>query len=213
MKKIWVIGSSGFSLDIALKFSRVPGEGNIFRGFIDSRDDALKKLEVEISPQYSSLEFKNSNDFNYLDESNSFLFGIGDPTFKEDFFYKYINNFERMHRFEDTPNIDITASTGRGIYFRCSLSSNVKIGECCFIDSYSVLGHGVVVGNFCHIGVGVIVGGDVFIDKSCNIHSGAVIGNGISIGENSIIGAGAVVVRDLPPNSKVVAPKSMNFIA
>jgi acetyltransferase-like isoleucine patch superfamily enzyme len=207
-RKIWIVGAGGFAFDIASRFVKVPGHGNLLMGFIDSREEECKKTKWQCQKIGLPLMFEDPDDFDFDDSKNRFMFGIGDAKYKKYFAQKHSIFSEKFHRFEQDPNINEHANTGTGIYFGCRISSNVSVGDAVFIDSNSVLGHGASVGNFCHIAVGVIIGGNAKIGEASYIHSGAIIGNDVTIGEGSVIGVGAVVVRDLPPGSKVIAPKS-----
>jgi acetyltransferase-like isoleucine patch superfamily enzyme len=207
-RKIWIIGSSGFALKIGAQFAKIPGVGNTFGGFIDSRPESLNLVRVSCDRIGLKADTVSPEAVDFQDSQNRFLFGVGDTKFKKDFFCQHKIPFESLHRFEQTPDISEFSDTKPGIYWGCAISANTTVGYSCFIDRNSVIGHDVVVGNFCHIAVGVIVGGGVTIGDATYIHSGAIIGNDITIGEGSIIGVGAVVVRNLPPGSKVIAPKS-----
>ena len=41
-RKIWIVGAGGFAFDLASRFVQVPGEGNVFSGFIDSRAEVVE---------------------------------------------------------------------------------------------------------------------------------------------------------------------------
>ena len=207
-RKVWLIGAGDFGFDIASKFARVPGDGNVFMGFIDSRDDAKKQTKSNCERIGLPAMFENPESIDFSDPKNRFIFGIGDAKFKKQFAEKYNLITDNYHRFEDSPNISNNSEIGLGIYWGCRIASSVKIGQAVFIDANSVIGHGACIGNFCHIAVGVIVGGNSSIGEACLIHSGAIIGNNVFIGEGCEIGVGAVVVRNLPAGTKVIAPKS-----
>jgi acetyltransferase-like isoleucine patch superfamily enzyme len=214
-RNIWIIGASGFAFDIASLFIKEPGEGNIFCGFIDDRQDdlALTKIQYEKFKERfpRPVSFEHPDPFDFTDPNNRYMFGTGDPLFKKEFSERYHINGDLFHRLEQSPNISDYSITGPGLYWMCKISSNVQVGHACFIDAYTVIGHGTKIGNFCHIGVNVIIGGDTEIGEACKIHSGAIIGNKVKIGKNSIIGSGAIITRNLPDNSKVIAPKSINL--
>jgi sugar O-acyltransferase (sialic acid O-acetyltransferase NeuD family) len=207
-RKIWIIGASGFAFDIACKFARVPGNGNVLMGFIDSREEERKKTKLQCEQIGLPAMFEDPNQFDFTDPKNRFMFGVGDAQYKKQFARKYSIVPDQFHRFEQDPNINEYAIIGAGIYWGCRLASNVSVGNAVFIDANSVIGHGVSVGDFCHIAVGVIIGGNAQIGEATYIHSGAIIGNEVTIGENCVVGVGAVVVRDLPAGSKVISPKS-----
>ena len=210
-RKIWIIGAGGFAFDIASKFVRVPGDGNVFMGFIDSRVEQLSATKKLCEAAGIPAMFELPESFNFSDSKNYFMFGVGDAIYKKEFAEKYQINAEHFHRFEQAPNINEHSRLGSGLYWGCRIASGVSVGHACFIDANSVIGHGAEIGSFSHIAVGVIVGGNVKIGDACYLHSGAIIGNNISIGEGSVVGVGAVVVRSLPPGSKVIAPKSHNI--
>ncbi len=207
-RNIWIIGAGGFAFDIACKYAKVPGVGNTFAGFIDSRKDEREKLRLECERIGLKAQFVDPSTFDFTEPSNRFMFGVGDARFKKHFSELYKIQPALYHRFDDYSNINEYANIGQGIYWRCQIASNVTVGYANFIDAHSVLGHGVSVGNFCHIAVGVIIGGDVKVGDATYIHSGAIIGNKVAIGDGCIVGIGAVVVRDLPSGSKIIAPKS-----
>jgi len=207
-RKIWIIGAGGFAFDIACKFAKVPGAGNVFMGFIDSRDEEKAKTKILCEQIGLPAMFEDPQKFNFADLNNRYMFGVGDAVFKKEFSLKHQISPDLFHRFEMEVNINEYSKTGQGIYWGCRIASNSTVGWASFIDANSVVGHGTSIGNYCHIAVGVIIGGDVKVGDGTYIHSGAIIGNKVTIGENCIIGIGAVVLRDLPDGSKVIAPKS-----
>jgi hypothetical protein len=211
VRRIWIIGSSGFAFKIGAQFAKIPGPDNILGGFIDSRPDFLSSVRANCDRIGLKADAVGPEDIDFQDPQNRFLFGVGDTQFKKDFFYKHKISFDSLHRFEQSPDISEFSDTKAGIYWGCAVSANTHVGYGCFIDRNTVIGHDVSIGNFCHIAVGAIIGGGVSIGDATYVHSGAIIGNNITIGEGSIIGIGAVVVRNLPPGSKVIAPKSHNI--
>lgn len=214
-RNIWIIGGGGFAFDLASRFIQTPGDGNCFSGFIDDRLDLVESTKKSYH-QYKDrfihpVLFESPVSFDFNNLKHRYMFGVGDAKFKRDFTHKYNIDFEKFHRFEQSPTISEYSETQSGLYWMCNIGSNVEIGYACFIDAYSVIGHGTKIGHFCHIAVNVIIGGDVEIGEACYIHSGAIIGNKVRIGKNCVIGAGAVIVRNLPDNSKVIAPKSISL--
>ena len=212
-RHVWIIGAGEFAFDLASRFIQTPGQGNLFSGFIDDRLDILdstKDLCQKFKNRFiDPVSFESPVFFDFTNPQNYFMFGVGDAQFKKKFTQQHNINFDFFHRFEQSPIISEYSETRSGLYWMCNIGSNVKVGYACFIDAYTVIGHGTKIGNFCHIAVNVIIGGEATIGEACYIHSGAIIGNKVKIGDNCIIGAGAVVVRDLPDNSKIIAPKSI----
>ncbi len=80
-----------------------------------------------------------------------------------------------------------------------------------------VIGETAVVGDDCVIFHGVTLGGMKFepIKRHPTVGNNVLIGTGakilgpILIGDHSKIGANAVVIKDVPPNSVIVAPQSV----
>ena len=93
------------------------------------------------------------------------------------------------------------------------------IGERLVIDHGvgCVIGETAVIGDDCVIFHGVTLGGMKFepikrhptVGNHVLIGTGAKILGAITIGDHSKIGANAVVIRDVPPNTTIVAPKSI----
>ena len=80
-----------------------------------------------------------------------------------------------------------------------------------------VIGETAIIGDDCVIFHGVTLGGMKFepVKRHPTVGNNVLIGTGakvlgpITIGDNSKIGANAVVIKDLPPNSVVVAPQAV----
>lgn len=208
---VWLIGAGDFGLDIALTLIKNLPEGTLFKGFIDDRDDVISKTKKISSDMGFNFDFLKPNLFDFQDTKNKFIFGISDPKYKEFFCKKNSLNEKNFYKFIDSIKFSEHSTLGPSIYWNCNIASNVTIGYANFIDALTVVGHGVQIGNFCHIAVNVILGGNVVIDDCCYLHSGVIIGHNIRIGSGCIIGAGAVVLRDLPNDSVVVAPKSVKI--
>lgn len=80
-----------------------------------------------------------------------------------------------------------------------------------------VIGETAVIGDDCVIFHGVTLGGMKFepVKRHPTVGNNVLIGTGakvlgpITIGDGSKIGANAVVIKDLPPNSIIVAPQAV----
>lgn len=208
---IWVVGAGTFGIDVAIRFNTEPGSGNHFSGFIDSRLELSESAKNYLSSIGIECQCFDPSDFDFSNDFNKYLFGIADPQYKKKFFKQYIKKYENLHRFEQSPLINPYAVTNSGQYWGCNISTQCNIGYGNFIDAYTVIGHNVTIRNFCHVGVGAVISGNVTLEDSVNIHSGAIIGKSLTVGENSVIGAGSVILRDVPPNTTIIAPKSIKI--
>ena len=93
------------------------------------------------------------------------------------------------------------------------IQKDVKIGDCCKIQSHSFICELVTIGNNCFIGHGVMFINDLFsegkpAEGKRELWKKTVVGDSVSIGSNAtilpvaicdhaVIGAGAVVTKDI----------------
>lgn len=80
------------------------------------------------------------------------------------------------------------------------LSSFVKIGVGCIINTSSSIDHDCVLEDYVHISPGAHLAGNVNIGKLTWIGIGASVIQLIDIGENAIIGANSTVIKSIPSN-------------
>ncbi len=210
-RNLYIVGAGDFAFDIACVLVKDLPVAKVLVGFIDDREDVREKTKAQSIKYGFNYQFLEPENFDFSILENQFLFGISDPKYKQQFCEKHKLESTRFYKFFEHTRINEHAELGASIYRHCNLASNISVGYATFIDALTVVGHGVQIGNFCHIAVNVILGGNVVIEDACYLHSGSIIGKDVKIGAGSIIGAGAIVLRDLPKNSKVISPKSMNI--
>ena len=92
---------------------------------------------------------------------------------------------------------------GEGVYVGKGvvLNVNASIGDCCIINTNSIVEHDCVVGPFSHISPGAILCGGVSVGSNSHIGAGSVIKQGLTIGDNVIVGMGSVVTHNLDANA------------
>lgn len=83
------------------------------------------------------------------------------------------------------------------------------IGANTIIWSSNHIGHHTKIGHHVFIASEVCISGGVTIGDRTFIGVGATIRDNVVIGENCVIGAGATVMKDLPPASVIVPPRSV----
>ena len=210
-KNIFLIGAGDFAFDIASRLKHSLAENESLCGFIDDRSEILEKTKKQSRERGLNFSFFEPANFNFANPNHAYLFGISDPKYKQQYSTAHQLEGCQFYRYFDSARINEHAILGPSVYWYCSLASNISVGYASFIDALSVVGHGVQIGNFCHVAVNVILGGNAIIEDACYLHSGSIIGNNVRIGAGSVIGAGAIVLRDLPENSVVVAPKSVKI--
>ncbi|NQU66505.1 MAG: hypothetical protein HQ510_01050 [Candidatus Marinimicrobia bacterium] len=84
-----------------------------------------------------------------------------------------------------------------------TVSSNVIIGEGCFLNCDCIVAHDVTLGEYTTVQPGVKILGNVQIGKHCILSTNCVIMPHVKIGDKVRIGVGAIIDRNLDDNEKV----------
>jgi len=207
MNKVWIIGTSSFSIDIGLRFNLIPGEGNIFMGFLDERPDHIQECSDEIK-KYGLInqEVRSPESIDFNDRSNRIMFGISNPSFKYDFMQKYNIDQSQLHDFRIDTYFSEHSDVKPGIYFNTKTSNIISIGYGNFMDSNTIVGHDCHIGNYNHISLSVILCGSCKIGDRNIIHPGAIITRDVCIEDDCVIGAGCIITRDIKSGSTLVSP-------
>ena len=110
-----------------------------------------------------------------------------------------------VNAIHQTAFIPESSSIGHGNFIASGvrMSSNVKVGQHCIINTGATIAYDVVCEDFVQIGAGAIINSGVKLSKSAFIGSGAIIVSGVEIGENARIGAGSVVISDVAKGETV----------
>ena len=133
------------------------------------------------------------------------------------FFHKIAHRLYRWNLFFLSRAVSQHARFMTGI----EIHPGAKIGNGVFIDH----GAGVVIGETCEIGDNVLIYQGVTLGGTgkdvgkrhptiCNnviIGTSAILLGPIIVGENAKIGTGAIVLKDVPPNSTIVAEPARNI--
>ncbi len=72
------------------------------------------------------------------------------------------------------------------------------------IDSLSHVAHGCAIGDRVFLAAGVTVSGSVTVGSDAWIGPGATIMDGLSVGDRARVGLGSVVLKNVPPDGRVV---------
>jgi len=83
------------------------------------------------------------------------------------------------------------------------ISSCVTVGEGCFFNCGTIIGHDVKIGKYVSFGPGVRILGKVEIGDYSYIGCNAIITPGVKIGKKVRIGIGKIITEDVPDNSKI----------
>lgn len=93
---------------------------------------------------------------------------------------------------------------GAIIYGNVTLSGMVKVGHDVFLCGNTFLGHECEIGKHCVLSVGNFLASDVNVGDCCYLGVGVMIRHQITIGHHSLIGMGTKVVKDVPPQTKLI---------
>lgn len=93
----------------------------------------------------------------------------------------------------------------------CSISVDVTLGRCTFVNTGSHIGHDSTLGDFCSVMPSVNISGNVTIGNEALIGVGAAILQGRTIGHRSTVGMGSIVLNDVPEDSTVLGNPARKF--
>lgn len=99
---------------------------------------------------------------------------------------------------------DVELGVGVVLFDRCTVTTNVRIGDHTHLNVGCAVQHDSVVGSFVQFSPGVFVNGDCTIGDDVFLGTGAIVTRGCTVGDGAQIGAGAVVLTDVPAGARVV---------
>lgn len=197
--KLVICGEGGLGhevLDLALQIQNESNENYEEILFLDDNDAKKGYMGYRTLPSWEIYK-------NYSCTDTKFVMAIGEPLNR----IKLIKEV-KDHGYEFATLIHPTASIGlnakiaagtvvqRGVLVSCDCT----IGENCFLQAYSTVGHDTVMGDNCTISTNVAISGGVTIGDNTYLAVGTSVIQGAKIGSNSVLGMGSVVLRDIPDN-------------
>lgn len=210
MKKIYIIGTSGFASEIT-EYILDNNEYEI-KGYFDINNEDYKKYN------YAAPFLGNENDFTFLSNDNVVI-AISDYKLRNKI---YISLKERSLSFpciiHNTSLVSRSAIIDEGSIL-CpfvTLTSNIKIGKNFQANIYSYIAHDCVIGNNVTFAPGVKCNGNVIIEDNVYIGTGVIIHQGkknkpLRIGEGSILAAGSVVTKSISKGKTVFGNPAIEF--
>jgi sugar O-acyltransferase (sialic acid O-acetyltransferase NeuD family) len=98
------------------------------------------------------------------------------------------------------------ATLGRNVLLMAGVvvTSNAVIGDHVCVLPNTVVHHDAVIGSFSLVGSNVTIAGGAVIGENCYVGSGTSLMNGIRVGDRALVGLGSNVIRDVPPEARVV---------
>lgn len=201
MKKIVIIGASGFATEVAWLIEEINSyklEWEIL-GFVD---DNFKNL-----PEYIN-GYKVLGDVNCIEQLPNDIFlivGIGNGKIRKKIAEKIKN---RKFATLIHPNIKISSTNkiedGTIICSGSILTVNINIKRHCIINLDCTIGHSSNLEEYVTVLPSTNISGNVNIKKCTTLGTGVKIIQGITIGENVMVGAGAIIIKNVEDNCTVV---------
>ncbi len=204
MKKLIIIGASGFGREVAWLVERINKNRQEWDllGFIDDN----KSLTGEVINGYTVLGTTDCIG-EHLDAF--FVCAIGASKTRESIINRISKNNPGI-KFATVidPSVEKSdlVSIGEGciICAHTILTVNIKIGSHVIINLDCTVGHDAVLDDFVTLYPSVNVSGITEVGTCSELGTGMQIIQGKKIGKYTIVGAGAVVVKDIPDNCTAV---------
>lgn len=99
---------------------------------------------------------------------------------------------------------DVRLGDGVVVFDRCTLTTNIDIGDQTHLNVGCAVQHDSVVGRSVQFSPGVFVNGDCTIGDGVFLGTGAIVTRGHTVGPAARVGAGAVVLDDVAEGTTVV---------
>lgn len=185
MKKLFIIGSGGFSkqvIEIVEKMNAVNKTYDLI-GIIDDDESKLGKSVLGYKIVGSTKKLKE------IAKTNS-IYGavaIADGSIRENIVNKinFVNWVNLIH-----PNTMI--------------SKYIELGKGNIICAGTVINPDCIIGNHCHINIGATFGHDIVLQDYVTIMPGSNISGNVRLKSRSMIGTGAIILQGLKVERDVV---------
>ncbi len=204
MKKLVIIGASGFGREVAWLVERINEKEMTWEilGFLDDNIDMIGKS----INGYSVLgTIDNIDTYSHA----FFVCAIGSSKVRESIIKRIKDiNPEIQYATLIDPSVEMSplVNIGEGtiICAHTIITVNIQIGCHVIINLDCTIGHDAVLQDYVTLYPSVNVSGITNIGHAVELGTGMQIIQGKTIGDHSIVGAGAVVVKDIPARCTAV---------
>jgi sugar O-acyltransferase (sialic acid O-acetyltransferase NeuD family) len=183
IKKIAIIGNSGFAKEISYSFQK-----NSFDFFVNK--EHLTKGDYKT---------KAIEDLNF--DKYKILLGIGDSNIRKKIVDSFPKNAEYMTYIDKNAKIldKETINIGKGTVICAGviLTTNINIGDFGQINLNSTIGHDCNLGNFLTMSPGVHISGNTNIGDLNYYGTNTALKNNINIVDNVIVGMNSNVIKNI----------------
>lgn len=204
MKKLIIIGASGFGREVAWLVERINAKTPSWElmGFIDDNPE-LKGKEIN-----GYLVLGDCNEvINYCDAY--FVCAVGSSKIRKSIISK-VNRMNPEIKFATLidPSVEmsklVTIGEGTIICAHTIITVNISIGNHVIINLDCTVGHDAIIQDFATLYPSVNVSGITEIGECTELGTGMQIIQAKKVGAYAIVGAGAVVVKDIPEKCTAV---------
>lgn len=194
MKNLIIIGARGWGREVLWSFQKDYSDKYNFKGFLDSKADALDGLVGDFPPIISSVE-------DYVVQPDDVFFcALGDPMWR----LHYADIIETKGGtfatyIAPTAMVCPNATIGDGCYVGANtvISDNVVIGKQTMVHGLCTLGHDAKLGDYVSVEAYCFFGGYSEVDRLSFIHVRSTIIAHKRVGSKASVGAGSVVIRNV----------------
>ena len=93
----------------------------------------------------------------------------------------------------------------------CSVSVEVRLGRCVFLNTGTHVGHDTTIGDFSSVMPNVDISGNVTVGSDALIGVNAAILQGVAVGSGATVGMGAIVMTPVPEGCTVLGNPARKF--
>jgi len=201
MKKLVIIGASGFGREVAWLIERINKEQVTWEllGFVDDNE----QIQGDMIGGYPVI-----GNCNWLKEQEDEIFAvcaIGSSKVRRKVIQK-LEGVKFATLIDPSVLMSERISIGEGCIICAGtiLTVDIALGSHVIINLDCTVGHDAIISDFATLYPSVNVSGNVILNECVEIGTGSQIIQGLVIGEGTIVGAGAVVVKDLPSKCTAV---------
>jgi sugar O-acyltransferase (sialic acid O-acetyltransferase NeuD family) len=194
-KRLVIIGAGGLGrivYDVMSKDATLRDEIEL-AGFLDTRADVAMPDGLDCPVLGSPLDYQ-------VRSGDIFIPAVGDPNLRAKLVTPLLEQGAEFYSYTRAASIAGRVEIGRGTFLTpgAVISTDCRIGEFGYADTYTIVGHDVEIGAHCMIGAMTFIAGGVRVGDRVAINPRATIAKGVKIGDGATIGIGSVVVKDVP---------------
>ncbi|BAO61060.1 acetyltransferase [Pseudomonas protegens] len=200
MKQVIILGAGGLGRQVLAQVEAdvACGVDWVIGGFLDERGS-------EVVSKAFDCPWLGTPECFQPESEHLFLVAIGDPSSRQRQVQLLFEKGARFIDFGKPQRLGVRTEWGTTFFsYNVSCGVDSKIGNHCFIDQDSMIGHDVVIGDYVHIAPRCLLAGYVKVGNGVVINSGAMLSRGVTVGDGAVIGMGAVVFKDVPAGATVV---------